>query len=66
MPLIPQEVSNALVWVLIVGIVLPAVIEGYWGEPPVYVKVIVCFGMIIAPLLGLVYNLFTTIVRVLV
>ena len=61
MPLIPQEVLNALSIILLCGLLLPALIEYYFGEPPIFIKIGVTFGMIILPALALVYNLSTWI-----
>ena len=65
MPLIPLGETNILLMILLVGGIPPAIIEEVYGEPSMYIKIIVTFGMILAPLLALVYNLIATIVGVL-
>ena len=66
MPIISQDALNILLVVLLVGCLLPSTIEALYDEPSIGVKIIVAFGLIVAPVLGLVYNLFVTIIGVLV
>ena len=65
MPLIPLEYNNIILIVFLVGCLLPAIITEMYGEPSMPIKIIVTFGMVIVPLLALVYNLIATIIGVL-
>ena len=65
MPLIPIEYNNIILILFLVGCLLPAIITEVYGEPSMSVKILVTFGMIIVPLLALVYNLIATIIGVL-
>ena len=63
MSIIPLDMSNLLIWLVILGCNLPSIITYIWGEPPIVVQVVIVFGLIIAPGLALVYNLFAIILE---